>query len=516
MRVAAMDVGTNSVHMIVAQVDPDGHFRVLDRAKEMVRLGRNGLTHGRLTKPAMDAGVRSIAQFKTLAERQGATRIRAVATSAVREARNGGDFIQRVKEQTGIRLKVIPGREEARLIWLGAVQAIDLRGEPAVILDIGGGSVELIVVEGGQPTALHSLKLGCARMTERFLSGDPPTARSVKVLDAHLRHELEPALHAARRAGARRVIATSGTMLCLVSMAAHRLGVHPGKTLHGVTVAPSEVARLAKTLRESDRERRVRLKGMDAKRVDLIYAGAAVADHVLRGVRATSLTACTWALREGILVDYIQRHGQGIEESAKFADVRRRSVARLLRRLGYHGPHHEHVAKLSLRIFDQLRDRLGLSPAHRELLEYAALLHDVGHLIGREDHYLHSYYLIVHGELFGFTREEVEVVGQVALHHHRRGNPKPSPDPEVPLPASEWKVIRALSSILRLAEGLDRSHWGIVSDVRVSKRREGGAVLELRTDGYDAALEVWEAGRRTELLAKLLGGEVRLRVSARR
>jgi exopolyphosphatase/guanosine-5'-triphosphate,3'-diphosphate pyrophosphatase len=162
MRVAAMDVGTNSVHMIVAQVDPDGHIRVLDRAKEMVRLGRNGLTHHRLTRPAMDAGVRSIAQFKTLAERQGATRIRAVATSAVREARNGGDFIQRVKDQTGIRLKVIPGREEARLIWLGAVQAIDLRGEPSLILDIGGGSVELIVVEGGQPTALHSLKLGCA------------------------------------------------------------------------------------------------------------------------------------------------------------------------------------------------------------------------------------------------------------------------------------------------------------------------------------------------------------------
>jgi exopolyphosphatase/guanosine-5'-triphosphate,3'-diphosphate pyrophosphatase len=511
-----MDVGTNSVHMIVAQVDPDGHFRVLDRAKEMVRLGRSGLTHHRLTGAAMDAGVRSIAQFKTLAERQGATRFRAVATSAVREARNGGDFIQRVKDQTGIRLKVIPGREEARLIWLGAVQAIDLRGEPSLILDIGGGSVELIVVEGGQPTALHSVKLGCARMTERFLKDDPPSAGSVRKLEAHLRHELEGALQAANRAGARRVIATSGTMLCLVSMAAHRLGVHPGKNLHGLTVAPGEITRLARLLRDSDRERRARLKGMDAKRVDMIYAGAAVADQVLRGVRATSLTACTWALREGILVDYIQRHGRGIEESARFADVRRRSVARLLRRLGYNGTHHGHVARLSLRLFDQLRDRLGVDEGRRELLEYAALLHDVGHLIGREDHYRHSYYLIVNGELFGFTREEVELIGQVALHHHRRGTPKPPLAPEVPLPPSDWKAIRALAAILRVAEGLDRSHWGVVSDVRVSKRRDGGAVLELRTDGPDAALEVWEAGRRTELLAKLLGGEVRLRVVSRR
>lgn len=516
MRVAAMDVGTNSVHMIVAQVDPDGHFRILDRAKEMVRLGRNGMKRHRLAGAAMDAGVRSIAQFKTLAERHGATRFRAVATSAVREASNGGDFIQRVKEETGIRVKVIPGREEARLIWLGAVQVTDFRGEPSVILDVGGGSVELIVVEGGEPTALHSLKLGCARMTERFVTEDPPSAASVKKLEAHLRHELEPALRVATRAGARRVIATSGTMLCLVSMAAHRLGVHPGKNLHGLTVAPAELTRLARLLRDADRDRRSRLKGMDAKRVDLVYAGAAVADQVLRGVRATSLTACAWALREGILVDYIQRHGRGIEESARFTDVRRRSVARLLRRLGYHGTHHEHVAKLSLRLFDQLRGRLGLEEGHRELLEYAALLHDVGHLIGREDHYRHSYYLIVNGELFGFTREEVELIGQVALHHNRRGSPKPPADPETPLPTSDWKAIRGLSAILRVAEGLDRSHWGIVSDVRVSKRRGGGAVLELRTDGPDAALEVWEAGRRTELLSRLLGGEIRLRVAARR
>lgn len=510
MRVAAMDVGTNSVHMIVAEIDSEGHFRILDRAKDMVRLGNGSLTKGRLSERAMEAGTRAIASFKVLAERQGAARIRAVATSAVREARNGGDFIQRVRDETGIRVRVIPGREEARLIWLGAAHSIDFHGGPAVILDIGGGSVEVIVVEAGAPVSMHSLKLGCARLTEGYFDGDPPSDKALRAVNALLREELDPVLEGARRGKGLRVVGTSGTMLCLASLAAHRLGVHPGRNLHGLEVPAAEIGRLRRTLRESDRETRLRMKGMDAKRVDIILAGAVVADHALRGLEAKSLVACSWALREGIVVDYIARHARGIEESARFADVRRRSVARLLRRLGYHGAHHEQVARLALRLFDQLRDRLDLPPSARELLEYAALLHDVGHVIDRENHYRHSYYVITNGELFGFTREEIEVLGQVALHHDRKGNPKPGAGGAAPLPAAAWKSVRSLAAILRVAEGLDRSRYGVVSDVRV--RGKGGRItLELQTEGHDAALEVWEAGRRVELLGKLLGAEIRVR-----
>ncbi len=511
MRVAALDVGTNSIHMVVAQVDSEGHFRVLDRAKEMVRLGRNGLIRGRLTRPAMDAGVKAIAGFRTLGERQGVTRFRAVATSAVREARNGGDFIQRVKDEVGIRVKVIPGREEARLIHLGVAQAIDLRGEPTLIVDIGGGSIELILVVDGQPAAMHSLKLGVARMNDMFLDRDPPTGQSLKRFESHLHQQLDPVLATFEPWRIQRIVATSGTFLSLLSMAAHRLGVHPGRNLHGLQVSAGEISRLRRVLRDANPAERVKMKGMDAKRSDFALAGAIVADRIVKTLRARTVVACTWALREGLLADYIRRHGPGIAEGAKIADVRRRSVARLLRRLGYHGTHHDHVARLCLRLFDQLKQRLGLGDESRELLEYAALLHDVGHIVDRENHYQHSYYMIVNGELFGFTREEIEIIGQVALHHYRKGTPKPTGAEEVTLPPASWRTIRALAAILRLVEGLDRSHYGIVADVKTSWRGKR-LTLELRTEGQDAALEMWEAGRRSDLLGRLLDSEVKLRV----
>src|SRR5258705_7364440 len=174
MRIAAMVVGSNSIHMIVAEARPDGHFIVLDRAKEMVRLGEKSLTTGRLQKSAMDRGIRTLGTFKSIAVRHGVTRIRAVATSAVREAGNGGAFIQRIFEGIGLRVRVIPGREEARLIHLGVAQVEDLDGPPTLLLDMGGGSVEIVLVADGRAVELHSLKLGVSRTTEAILSGDPP------------------------------------------------------------------------------------------------------------------------------------------------------------------------------------------------------------------------------------------------------------------------------------------------------------------------------------------------------
>lgn len=515
MRLAALDIGSNSIHMLVAQVEPEGNFRVLDRAKEMVRLGRKSLTTGKLSKDAMERGVKTLAAFRTLAERQGATRFRAVATSAVREAKNGGEFLQRVRDEIGLRVRVIPGREEARLVWLGVSNSIDLRGEPSVILDAGGGSVEIVAVEGGQATAMSSLKLGVARLTETFLERDPPGARALKRLDAHLAESLDPVLEPLASRGVGRLIGTSGTMLSLVAAAAHRLGVETGGRLHNLEVPAAEIRRLHETLRTLPREARQKLKGIDSRRADLVVAGAAVAAHVVRRLKPRTVVACTWALREGLLLDYIARHGKGIEESVRFTDVRRRSVMRLLRRLGQTGHHHHRVARTALRLFDQLAARLGLSASDRELLEYAALLHDVGHAIAHADHPHHSYYLIVHGELLGFTREEIEVVGQVARMHDRKGGGRSFPKDRPALPRKRRAAVRGMAALLRLAEGLDRSHYGVVSDVRARFRR-GGLSLELVTDGHDAELEIWESTRRTELLEKLLEMPVSIRAARTR
>jgi len=510
MRIAAIDVGSNSIHMVVAQVESDGRFRVLDRAKEMVRLGRRSLNSGRLSSEAMTAGVRTLAAFRTLAERQGVVRFNAVATSAVREASNGGDFIQRVKDEVGLRVKVIPGREEARLVYLGVRHAIDLRKEPTLIVDVGGGSVELILVDEEKPVVLHSLKIGVARLSEKFLHTDPPTGKELGHLNTYLEAELEPILNRVRKRQVKRVVGTSGTLLNLVAIAGHARGEPPDNHLNNFSVSSDEIARVRRLVIKSDREERLRIKGLDAKRVDLIGAGACLADCILRLVGAQELVACTWALREGVLLDFISRHPKGIEETERFAEPRRRSVARLARHLGETGEHGPHVAHLALQLFDQLQTALALPDETREWLECAAWLHDVGHHIGHKDHQRHSYYLITNGELLGFRHDELEIIGLTA-RYHQKATPKDADDGYAALSKADRRTVRALSAILRIADGMDRSHYGVVRDVG-AQRRNGRLTVQLLTAGDDVALEIWESQRRAGLLAEVLGTEIDFQV----
>lgn len=509
MRIAAVDVGSNSIHMVVAQVDADGRFRVLDRAKDMVRLGRKTLSKGKLSPEAIEAGVRTLGAFRTLAERHGASRITAVATSAVREAANGGVFIERVENEVGMRVKVIPGREEARLIFLGVRHAIDLSEKPTLIVDIGGGSVEFILVVKGEARALESHKIGVARLSERFLTSDPPTGEELEALEVHLADQLDPMLGEFRRHRVRRVVGTSGTMLTLINIAGHLRGEPPELQLNNVAVDATDLARVRRLLGRATREERLKIKGLDAKRVDLIVSGAVLVDFVLQRLGARQLVACTWALREGVLLDFIARHRKHIEESERYGTPRGRSVARLARHLGETGPHGPRVAALALRLFDQLATPLRTPAATRELLEYAALLHDVGHHIDHANHHRHSYYLISNGELFGFSRDELEIIALVA-RYHRKAPPKAS-DPEFRrLPARARQTVRALSAVLRVADALDRSHFGVVRDVAVS-RRGGRVTLGLTTAG-DAQLELWEAAQRIGPLRDVLGLDVEFRV----
>ncbi len=510
MRIASIDVGSNSIHMVIAQVESDGRFRVLDRAKEMVRLGRR-MGSGRLSAEAMNAGLRTLAAFRTLAERQGVDRFKAVATSAVREARNGGDFIQRVRDEIGLRVKVIPGREEARLVYLGARHAVDLRGEATLILDAGGGSVEVILVEDDKPAILHSSKIGVARLSELFVDESALGSQGMDRLEHHIAGQLAPILDQVVDRGVRRVIATSGTLLNLIAIAAFQRGEPPDGRINNCVATAEEIVQVRRMLAKMGRDERERLKGLDAKRVDFIVAGAALADYVLRRLDAKEMVACTWSLREGVLLDFIARHRRGIEETERFADVRHRSVARFVRHLGGEEIHGQHVARLALRLFDQLAPDLRLDGEAREWLEFAALLHDVGHHIGHENHQRHSYYLITNGDLLGFQREELEIIGQVA-RYHQKGTPKSADAAYAALPGTQRRAVRALCAILRIADGLDRSHYGVVRDVTVARRGEK-LVLQLRTDGDDAELEIWEARRRAELIEKLLRQEVDFRVS---
>jgi exopolyphosphatase/guanosine-5'-triphosphate,3'-diphosphate pyrophosphatase len=510
MRIAAVDVGSNSIHMIIAQVESDGRFHVLDRAKEMVRLGRGSLTSGQLSPEAMTAGVRVLSTFRTLADRLHVDRFKAVATSAVREAVNGGDFIQRVKDEVGLRVQVIPGREEARLIYLGVRHAINLRGAATVVMDVGGGSVEFIFADGETPVALESVKLGVARLSERFFRQDPPTGKQIAELEQHVAQTLDPLLEPFERHRFRRVVGTSGTLLNLITMAGYLRGNPPDGHLNNFTVSADDLGRVRRMLVKSDREERLRIKGLDAKRVDLIVAGACLFDHVLRRMGAKEVVACTWSLREGVLLDFVARHAKGIAETEQYGDPRHRSVVRLARHLGETGQHGSNVARLALQLFDQLHEALRLPSEAREWLDYAAFLHDVGHHIRHQDHQRHSYYLITNGELLGFQRQEIEIIGLIA-RYHRKAAPKDGDEGFSALSKSERRIVRSLSAILRIADGLDRSHYAVVRTATLLPRGDRW-IVQLDTAGEDAELEVWEARRRMALLEEVLDAHIEFQV----
>jgi exopolyphosphatase/guanosine-5'-triphosphate,3'-diphosphate pyrophosphatase len=505
VRLAAIDVGSNSVHMVVADVNADGRVEVVDRVKEMVRLGRLTFTTGRLPPEAMDLAVRAVMTFSRLARARRVERIRAVATSAVREARNGMAFVRRLREETGLPVKVISGSEEARLIFRAAQHALGLEGGPHLLVDVGGGSVELVLVHAGKPLWLRSLPLGAARLTERFLTSDPPTARQVQRLERHLERQIGDLLVAARHSGVLRAIGTSGTVNILVAMARAARGDDVGR-LHGAAASAREIARLRRRVVALPASKRVELPGMDAKRADLMPAAAVLIDFVLSRVGAPELVACGWALREGVLLE-LAGASRAVGPAAD--RQRRRSVEALAARFAGENGHGQQVARLALALFDQTGEALGLPPSARELLEYAALLHDIGHTIDHDRHHHHSCHLVRNAELLGFDRLEIELIAQTA-RGHRKQMPKPA-DPELrALPGSVRRTVRGLAALLRLADALDRTHFGVVRglDVSLSPHR---LTLGVDAGSEDPELELWAAERRSDLLSRLLERPVVLR-----
>ena len=503
MRLAAIDVGSNSLHMIVADVSREGHVEVIDRVKEMVRLGRRSFTTGRLSADAMDLAVQTLAYFKRLAQVRRVTRMRAVATSAVREAHNRSEFIRRIRRETGLAVEIISGEDEAQLIFDAARHALGLEGGPYLLVDVGGGSVELVLVRDGRPLWLRSVRLGAARLSEKFLTDDPPGAAQRKRLLRHLDAEIGDAMREARRAGVIRAIGTSGSINALVAMARAARGEELGR-LHGAAASAAEINRITAELLESNSAMRAELPGMDAKRVDQIAAAAMLADFVMSRSGAPELTACTWAMREGVLLGLIRPHS--VQHSI---EARRRSTKALATRFAGANAHGRHVAKLALSLFDATAALLGLDAHARELLEYAALLHDVGHAIEHDRHNRHSYYLIKNGELLGFDPAEIEVIALAARGHRKPGADYDSVELRA-LSSSNRRIVRGLAAILRVADALDRSHFGAVRDLKVSYSPTR-TTLEIAARPGHGELELWTCERRSDLLAKLLDRRVVLR-----
>jgi exopolyphosphatase/guanosine-5'-triphosphate,3'-diphosphate pyrophosphatase len=511
MRIAAIDIGTNSVHMIVVRVRPDLSFEVIDREKAMVRLGAGGLDGKELTTDAMGSALQALSKFKRLAESHTVDKILAAATSATREARNGGEFLARIEAETGIRPRVITGAEEARLIHLAAVYGVDVGSARAVVIDIGGGSTEITLGTGTSVQAAKSFKIGVIRLTERFVKSDPLSGRDEQKLTKHILSEIDRHCEQITSTGFDRVIGTSGTILSLGTVAtAMSDGAIPSE-LRNLRVGAKQIRRLRKEVVGLSLAQRLTIPGLDPRRADLVVAGGVLLDTILRRLGAQDITLCDLALREGLVLDYIRRNSKHIAHVDSIPDVRRRSSLELAERCNYYAEHAQQVVRLALAIFDQTRTVHGLTDREREWLEFAALLHDIGSLISYERHHRHSYYLIRNGDLRGFDPDEIEVVALVA-RYHRRGTPKRSHEEYSRLPTPLRKTVRTLASILRVAESLDRSHTQTIAGLDL-RDRGADALLQIRTTG-DAELEVWATNRTLQPFESLLGKPVRLEAAA--
>jgi exopolyphosphatase/guanosine-5'-triphosphate,3'-diphosphate pyrophosphatase len=511
MQIAAIDIGTNSVHMIVVRVRPDLSFEVVDREKVMVRLGAGGLDGRALTHESMSATLQALSKFKRLADSHGVDVILAAATSATREARNGGEFLARIEAETGIRPRVITGADEARLIHQAAVYGVDVGSARAVVIDIGGGSVEITHGTATQIQAARSFKIGVIRLTERFVHSDPLSRRDEEKLTRHVLNEIDRHCEQITAAGFDRVIGTSGTIMSLGAVAAALTTGAPPSELRNLRVSANQIRRLRKEIVGLSPEQRLALPGLDPRRADLAVAGALLLDLILRRLEAESLTLCDLALREGLVLDYIRRNSKQIARVDRIPDVRRRSTIELAERCSYYAEHSQQVARLALAIFDQTRAVHGLTDREREWLEFASLLHDIGSHISFARHHRHSYYLIRNGGLRGFQPDEIEVMALVA-RYHRRGTPKRSHDEYAQLPAPLRRTVRMLSSILRVAECLDRSHTQAISGLDLRDR--GKDVLMQAHTVADAELEVWATNRHLKPFEKLVGKPVHLEAAA--
>jgi exopolyphosphatase/guanosine-5'-triphosphate,3'-diphosphate pyrophosphatase len=513
MRIAAIDIGTNSVHMIVVRVRPDLSFEVIDREKAMVRLGAGGLDGRALTAEAMTATLQALSKFKRLAESHQVDEIVAAATSATREARNGGEFLARIERETGIRPHVISGAEEARLIHQAAVYGVDVGGARAVVIDVGGGSVEITLGTGAAVQLARSFKIGVIRLTERFVRTDPIEERDENRLTKHILAEIDRHCEQIAAIGFDQVIGTSGTILSLGAVAATIDKGAPPTELRNLHVSAKQVRRLRKEVVSLDLEQRLAMPGLDPRRADLVVAGAVLLDTILRRLGATELTLCDLALREGLVLDYIRRNRRQIAHVDNIPDVRRRSTLELAERCNYQAEHAQQVVRLALAIFDQTRSAHGLTDREREWLEYAALLHDVGAHISFARHHRHSYYLIKNGDLRGFHPDEIEVMALLA-RYHRRGTPKKSDDGYADLPGNLRRIVRLLASMLRVAESLDRSHSQSISRLELHDRGDD-LLMQIHTSS-DAELEIWATNRHLQPYEQLVGKKVRLEIAAPR
>ncbi len=496
--IAAIDIGTNSVHLVVARMLGPSGYEVVTTQKEVVRLGSGSGDMKVLAPDAIDRGIAALTRMADVAHSLGAT-VHAVATSAVREATNRNVFLQRARAEAGIEVEVISGFEEARLIHLGILKALPVFEKRIMAFDIGGGSTEIVAGEGSDLLAARSFRLGAIRLTERFFpGGNVDNAAAVE----HCRDFVQQTLAGVRVEFVGHqpelLIASSGTAASLTAMAAAQESQDLA-ILNGATVTAAQLDDLVELIIKTPQAKRGRIPGLDRKRSDIILGGAILAQQVVALSGLDGFTYSALALREGVLVD--RSPGPAADH---LHDLRRANVLRLAEQLDPDVHHAKHCTTLALQLFDRTQSKHGLGPADRELLEMAGLLHNVGLFISHSGHHKHSYYVIRHSEqLTGFSDREIELIAQIA-RYHRKSHPSSNHPAFKDLTDADKIRLRTLSGLLRIAIGLDRRHVGAVGTIRVLLDDDIEIEPLPSSEEVDLAVEVHAAMERVSLLAEAL------------
>ncbi|HXT18626.1 MAG TPA: Ppx/GppA phosphatase family protein [Gemmatimonadaceae bacterium] len=503
-RVAAIDIGSNSIRQIVADVSAEGAIQVVDEMKAAPRLASGLAATGAISDTSMTAALDAIERMATLARQLGAERIDAVATSAVREASNAAAFLAHIHRVTGLKVRVLSGDEEARLSFRSAVAHFDMGVGRTVVMDIGGGSLELALTAEGVIERLTSLPFGAIRLTEEFFS-DGVTPKAVRKLRRAVADGIKDELPRRDWRGAQ-IIGSGGTFTNLAGIYLSRQGILTARSVHAAHIPRADLEHILDTLADLPPEERRELPGLNPERADIIVAGVATAAEVLRRVEGREIVVSRYGIREGILLEA----ARVVPTIADPGEARARSVTEFAQRCHVEQPHSSHVQELALMLFDAIGPRIGCTPDDRDALSDAALLHDSGYHISYERHHKHSYHLVLHADLLGMPPSEQVVIANVA-RYHRGAPPKKKHRNYGMLDKALRRRIKLLSAMLRVADGFDRGHVSAVKGLKVRWMQRALRVTPMPAHARASMrLEMWGANRKSALLADVIGAPVEI------
>jgi len=500
-RLAAIDIGTNSIRCIVVEADQHGRFKVLDDEKATVRLGENLSKSGAICPAAFSRAVGAVSMMRKLIDGLKVSEVEAVATSAVRTASNGMELVEVLSRELGREIKVISGEEEAELAAISALHNFDMEGKRYAMIDIGGGSVEIVTALGNHIEECFSLDLGAVVMTERFFPSDPIKPGEYEKFQRHVRGVLKKAFPG-KKVAVQTFIGSGGTITSLGAMVMN-MRKQAYSSVHGFEVLRSEVVHVLAMLMRKDNKARRSVAGLNPDRADIIVAGLGLFEELMRFFGANMLMVNERGIREGLVIRCMRR--LGLMPAVTQQRHWREAVVEFARSCHFDEPHSKHVAKLALAVFDSLGPKSGLKKGERRMLEAAALLHDIGYFISYNSHHKHSYHLIRHGDLFGFTPREQEMIAQIA-RYHRKSLPKRKHEEYQRLNEKDRVTVCRLGGILRLADGLDRRRSGLVEVVELVQTAGAFRIKLLGTE--DISVEIFGANAKKDLFEQAFGGKV--------